>query len=222
MVKLNNSWDERLADEFSQPYYQKLRKFLISEYNHYTIYPPMEDIFNAFRFADYDAVKAVIIGQDPYHEPGQAHGLSFSVREGIRIPPSLLNIYKEINAEYGYPIPNTGDLTQWAKQGVLLLNNVLTVRRAAANSHRKCGWETFTSRVISILNERPKPIVFMLWGRNAQEQASLITNTNHLVLKCAHPSPLSASNGFFGCGHFRMANEFLEQNGMEPINWQII
>ena len=221
MVNIGNEWDELLADEFKKDYYIQLRKFLISEYNSHRIFPPMNDIFNALRYTSYSNVKAVIIGQDPYHEIGQAHGLCFSVREGVTPPPSLVNIFKEIQDELGIVPPKSGELTKWAKNGVLLLNAVLTVREGAANSHKGKGWEQLTDRVIELLNEREQPIVFLLWGRNARDKARLITNPRHCVLQCAHPSPLSAYNGFFGCGHFIKANEFLEKNGFEPIDWQL-
>lgn len=221
MVNIGNEWDELLAQEFKKDYYIQLRKFLISEYNSRRIFPPMNDIFNALRYTSYSNVKAVIIGQDPYHEIGQAHGLCFSVREGVAPPPSLVNIFKEIQDELGIVPPKSGELTKWAKNGVLLLNAVLTVREGAANSHKGKGWEQLTDRVIELLNEREQPIVFLLWGRNARDKARLITNPRHCVLQCAHPSPLSAYNGFFGCGHFIKANEFLEKNGLEPIDWQL-
>ncbi len=221
MVCLGNSWDEILKDEFEKEYYQKIRKFLIYEYNHYKIYPDMHDIFNALKMADYNDIKVVIIGQDPYHEEGQAHGLCFSVQRGIKTPPSLVNIYKELQSDLGCYIPNNGFLEKWAKQGVLLLNNVLTVRQGQANSHKACGWETFTDRVIEELNKREKPIVFMFWGANARKKELLVTNPRHCILKAAHPSPLSAFNGFFGCKHFSKANEFLKANGLTPIDWQI-
>ncbi len=221
MVNIGNEWDELLADEFKKDYYLNLRQFLISEYNSRRIFPPMNDIFNALRYTSYSNVKAVIIGQDPYHEIGQAHGLCFSVKEGVAPPPSLLNIFKEIKDELGIEPPKSGELTKWAKSGVLLLNAVLTVREGAANSHKGKGWEILTDRVIELLNEREQPIVFLLWGRNARDKARLVTNRRHLVLECAHPSPLSASNGFFGCGHFKKANEFLVKNGIEPINWEL-
>lgn len=218
MVSLGNSWDEILKDEFEKEYYQKIRQFLIYEYNHYRIFPDMNNIFNALKMADYNDIKVVIIGQDPYHEEGQAHGLSFSVQKGIKTPPSLLNIYKELNSDLGCYIPNNGFLEKWARQGVLLLNNVLTVRKGQANSHKECGWETFTDRVIIELNKREKPVVFMFWGACAKKKEILITNKNHYILKAAHPSPLSAYNGFFGCKHFSKANEFLKS---EAIDWQI-
>ncbi len=219
MVNIGNEWDELLAEEFKKDYYLKLRQFLISEYNSRTIFPPMNDIFNALRYTSYSDVKAVILGQDPYHGAGQAHGLCFSVKKGTPPPPSLQNIFKEINTELGLPIPNHGELTDWAKSGVLLMNTVLTVREGAANSHRGHGWEIFTDKVIELLNGREQPIVFLLWGGNARSKAKLITNPAHYVLQCAHPSPLSAYNGFFGCGHFVKANEFLKSKGIEPINW---
>lgn len=221
MVNIGNEWDELLADEFKKDYYIQLRQFLISEYNSRTIYPPMNDIFNALKTTSYSDVKAVILGQDPYHGAGQAHGMCFSVKKGTPPPPSLQNIFKEINAELGLPIPPHGELTAWAKSGVLLLNTALTVREGQANSHRGHGWEIFTDRVIELLNKRETPIVFLLWGGNARAKKKLITNPKHLILECAHPSPLSAFNGFFGCGHFVKANEFLENNGIEPINWAI-
>lgn len=221
MVNLGNSWDNILKDEFEKDYYLKIRKFLVYEYNHYRIYPDMNDIFNALKLADYNDIKVVIIGQDPYHEEGQAHGLCFSVQKGIKTPPSLVNIYKELSSDLGCYIPNNGFLEKWAKQGVLLLNNVLTVRQGQANSHKTCGWETFTDRVIVELNKREKPIVFMFWGANAKKKELLVTNSNHCVLKAAHPSPLSAFNGFFGCRHFSKANEFLKSIGETPIDWQI-
>lgn len=221
MVNIGNEWDKLLADEFKKDYYLQLRRFLISEYNSRTIYPPMNDIFNALRYTSYGDVKAVILGQDPYHGAGQAHGLCFSVKKGTPPPPSLQNIFKEINSELGLPIPNHGELTEWAQHGVLLMNTVLTVREGLANSHRGQGWEIFTDRVIELLNEREQPIVFLLWGGNARAKAKLITNPKHLILQCAHPSPLSAYNGFFGCGHFAKANEFLKANGIAPIDWRL-
>ena len=222
MVNFENEWDELLKDEFQKDYYQNLRKFLIKEYKTQTIYPDMYDIFNAMKYTSYQDVKVVILGQDPYHEPNQAHGLSFSVKKGVEPPPSLKNIFKEINDELG--IDNSGkhgELTNWAKSGVLLLNTVLTVRRGMANSHKDKGWEKFTDSVISLLNKREKPVVFLLWGNNAKAKRKLITGKQHLVLASAHPSPLSAYQGFFGCGHFAEANRFLEANGMEPVNWSI-
>lgn len=221
MVQIGNDWDELLADEFQKDYYKELRKFLIAEYNSRRIYPPMEDIFNALKYTPYHSVKAVILGQDPYHGVGQAHGLCFSVKRGTPPPPSLQNIFKEIHDELGLPIPPHGELTAWAKNGVLLLNTSLTVREGSPNSHRGHGWEILTDRVIELLNQREQPIVFLLWGSNARSKARLITEPRHLVLQCAHPSPLSAYNGFFGCGHFRKADEFLKNNGIEPVNWRI-
>lgn len=221
MVQFNNSWDILLKNEFEKPYYLNLRKFLVNEYKTQTVYPNMNDIFNALKYTDYQGVKVVILGQDPYHQPNQAHGLCFSVKKGVDPPPSLQNIYKEIHTEYGFPAPNHGELTYWAKQGVLLLNTVLTVRQSQPNSHKGMGWEIFTDDIISLLNQRPEPMVFLLWGANARAKAKLITNPSHLVLTSAHPSPLSAYNGFFGNGHFKRANEFLKQNGMKEIDWQI-
>lgn len=219
MIHIGNEWDELLKDEFQKEYYQKLRAVLANEYKTHTVYPDMYDIFNALKYTSYSDVKAVIIGQDPYHGPGQAHGLCFSVKRGIEPPPSLKNIFKEINDELGIAPPNHGELTSWAKQGVLMLNTVLTVRAGQANSHKGIGWETFTDKVIELLNERSKPIVFLLWGGNARRKAQLITNPSHKILACAHPSPLSAYNGFFGCGHFVKCNEFLNSVGETPINW---
>lgn len=221
MVQFNNSWDILLKDEFQKPYYLNLRKFLVQEYKTQTIYPNMHDIFNALKYTDYKDVKVVILGQDPYHQPNQAHGLCFSVKKGVNPPPSLQNMYKEIYAEYGYPIPQHGELTYWAEQGVLMMNTVLTVRESQPNSHKGMGWEVFTDNVISLLNQRPEPMVFLLWGANARAKKKIITNPNHLVLESAHPSPLSAYNGFFGNGHFKKANEFLKQNKMTEIDWQI-
>ena len=222
MVEFNNDWDELLKDEFKKEYYLRLRQFLINEYRTQRIFPGMYDIFNAFKYTSYDNVKAVIIGQDPYHGVGQAHGLCFSVKKGVAPPPSLVNIFKEIKEDVG--IDNTGkhgELTKWAENGVLLLNNVLTVREGCANSHKGMGWEEFTDDVIKLLNEREKPMVFLLWGANARAKTKIITNPNHLILTCAHPSPLSASRGFFGCGHFATANKILEEMGEKPIDWQI-
>lgn len=219
MVNIGNDWDELLSEEIQKEYYLKLRAFLAKEYKTGTIYPDMYDIFNALKLTPYNDVKVVIIGQDPYHGQGQAHGLCFSVLPGVTPPPSLVNIYKEIQTEYGTEPPKNGDLTRWAKQGVLLLNTVLTVKAGMANSHRGIGWEIFTDKIIQLLNEREKPIVFILWGGNAKRKQSLITNPNHLVLTAAHPSPLSAYNGFFGCGHFRKCNDFLISKNQKPIEW---
>ncbi len=221
MMHIGNEWDALLADEIKKDYYLRLREFLKQEYTTRRVYPPMEDIFNALRHTSYSDVRAVILGQDPYHGAGQAHGMCFSVKKGTPPPPSLQNIFKELKADLGIDPPNHGELTQWADNGVLLLNTVLTVREGQANSHRGMGWEHFTDRVIQLLNERQQPIVFLLWGGNARSKANLITNPQHLVLQCAHPSPLSAYNGFFGCRHFSKTNEFLTQHGMQPINWKL-
>lgn len=221
MVHIGNSWDDILADEFKKDYYLKLREFLKYEYSHYNVYPNMYDIFNSLKYTPYENVKAVIIGQDPYHGPGQAHGLCFSVKAGVKSPPSLQNIFKEMQNDLGIAPPNNGELTDWAKQGVLMLNTVLTVREGQANSHRGKGWEQLTDEIIRKLNERDKPIAFILWGGNAKNKEPLITNPIHGIFKAAHPSPLSAYNGFFGCRHFSAVNHFLLTNGIEPINWQI-
>lgn len=221
MVQIGNEWDALLADQFTQEYYLKLRQFLKQEYKTRRIYPNMYDIFNSLRYTSYSAVKVVILGQDPYHGAGQAHGLCFSVKKGVAPPPSLQNIYKELQSDLGITPPNHGELTDWAKQGVLLLNTVLTVREGAPNSHKGMGWELFTDRVIELLNAREKPMVFLLWGGNAKAKGKLLTNPNHLVLTAAHPSPLSAYHGFFGCRHFSKANAFLAQHGQQPVDWQI-
>lgn len=222
MVNIGNDWDNVLKGEFNKEYYLKLRRFLKSEYANHTVYPDMYDIFNRLKYTPYADVKVVILGQDPYHEPGQAHGLSFSVQKGVALPPSLVNIYKEISDEFGVRMPrDCGCLTDWAKQGVLLLNATLTVRAHRANSHSKRGWQIFTDNVIKKLNEREKPVVFMLWGSNARSKKAFIDTDRHLVLECAHPSPLSAYRGFFGCGHFIKANEFLARHGEKPIDWTI-
>ncbi len=221
MVKLGNSWDEVLGPEFEKDYYLKLREFLKNEYATQTVYPDKHDIFNAFKAAPYDEVKVVILGQDPYHNPGQAHGMSFSVKPGIPKPPSLVNIFKELGDDLGIAMPEGGYLKPWADQGVLLLNSVLTVRAGQAGSHAKKGWETLTDRAIEALNEREKPVVFLLWGGYARAKKALITNPDHLVLEAAHPSPLSAFNGFFGCRHFSKANRFLKATGQSPIDWNI-
>ncbi len=221
MVRIENDWDDVLQGEFEKEYYLKLRDFLTEEYKSQTIYPPKEDIFNALKYSAYSDTKVVILGQDPYHEPGQAHGLCFSVNKGVQIPPSLVNIYKEIQDDLGITPPNHGYLESWAKQGVLLLNAVLTVRKGQANSHKGKGWENFTDRVVELLNEREEPMVFILWGANAQAKQSLITNKNHLILAGPHPSPLSAYRGFFGGAYFSKANRFLEITGQKPIDWEI-
>ncbi|MCR4601304.1 MAG: uracil-DNA glycosylase [Clostridia bacterium] len=221
MVNFENDWDKVLEGEFDKDYYKELRQFLIGEYRTQIIHPSMYDIFNAMKTVPYEDVKIVILGQDPYHGPDQAHGMSFSVRPGIPAPPSLQNIFKEIRDDVGCTIPNHGYLMEWAQQGVLLLNAVLTVREGQANSHRGHGWEIFTDRVIGKLSERDKPMVFLLWGGNARSKKSLIDGSRHLILESAHPSPLSAYRGFFGCRHFSKANDFLMKNGMEPVNWQL-
>ncbi len=221
MVCIGNDWDALICEEFKKEYYLKLREFLKSEYSSKRIFPSMYDIYNAFRYTSYSDVKAVILGQDPYHGVGQAHGLCFSVNEGVTPPPSLVNIYKELQSDIGLEIPVSGSLVKWAQNGVLLLNSVLTVREGCAGSHRNKGWETFTDSVISMLNNREKPMVFILWGNYAKNKAGLITSKQHLVLTAAHPSPLSAFNGFFGCKHFSKTNEFLKSNGIEPINWAL-
>lgn len=221
MVNIGNEWDELLKDEFEKEYYLKLREFLKKEYFTYQIYPNMYDIFNALKFTSYSDVKAVIIGQDPYHGPGQAHGLCFSVQKGVAIPPSLQNMYKELYSDLGIPPANHGYLKKWADNGVLMMNAVLTVRGGQANSHRSMGWEIFTDKVIELLNKREQPIVFILWGNNAKQKMKLVTNPKHLILQAAHPSPLSAFNGFFGCKHFSKTNDFLISQGMAPIDWKI-
>ena len=221
MVHFGNEWDEIMAGEFDLPYYKQLREFLKQEYFTKEIYPDMNNIFNAMKHASYSDIKAVILGQDPYHEPGQAHGLCFSVQKGCPIPPSLQNIYKELNADLGIPPAPHGELYKWADNGVLLLNTVLTVSRGQANSHKGKGWEIFTDDVIKKLNKREKPMVFLLWGANARSKKQFITNPNHLVLEAAHPSPLSAYNGFFGCRHFSKCNAFLEAHDIEPVDWRI-
>lgn len=221
MVNLGNSWDRVLDGEFEKEYYQKLRQFLIEEYRNHTVYPGMHDIFNALKVTGYDDVKVVILGQDPYHEPGQAHGMAFSVQPGVKTPPSLVNIYKEMLDDLGIPLADHGYLMKWAEQGVLLLNACLTVRAHQANSHKNKGWEKFTDRVIELLNEREKPVVFILWGNNAKAKMKLITGSHHLILTGAHPSPLSAYNGFYGGRYFSRANAFLTANGEEPVDWQV-
>jgi len=221
MVKIDNDWDEILAGEFDKEYYLQLREFLKSEYRNHIIHPNMNDIFNALKLTSYSGTKVVILGQDPYHGENQAHGLAFSVQKGVDIPPSLLNMYKELKAELGCYIPNNGFLEKWARQGVMLLNAALTVRDSLANSHRGKGWEIFTDCVIEKLNARTEPVIFLLWGNNAKEKERLITNPIHHILKTVHPSPLSASRGFFGCGHFAEANRLLREMGKEEIDWQI-
>ncbi|MBQ3219794.1 MAG: uracil-DNA glycosylase [Clostridia bacterium] len=219
MIKITDKWDEILKDQFVSNEYLKLREFLKSEYSSKTIYPSMYDIFNSMKYTDFDNVKVVLLGQDPYHNEGQAMGLSFSVPKGIAVPPSLVNIYKEINSELGIPPKNHGDLTGWAKQGVLLLNAVLTVRAHQANSHKGKGWEYFTDSIIKKISDEKEHVVFLLWGGNARSKKPLIDKNKHLILECAHPSPLSAYNGFFGCGHFIKTNEYLINHGLTPIDW---
>ena len=221
MAQISNDWALPLREEYKKPYYRDLFLKVNEEYRNYQVFPPADDIFNAFHLTPLNEVKVVILGQDPYHNIGQAHGLSFSVKPGIEAPPSLVNIYKELEDDLGCYVPNNGYLVKWAEQGVLLLNTVLTVRAHQANSHRGIGWEDFTNAVIRILNEQNRPIVFMLWGRPAQNKMSMLNNPNHLILTAPHPSPLSAYRGFFGCRHFSRANEFLAQHGVRPIDWQI-
>lgn len=221
MSALINDWEKALSKEFKKPYYLKLYNTVRSEYSKTTVYPPSEEIFTAFNLTDINDVKVLILGQDPYHEPGQAHGLSFSVKPGVAIPPSLLNIYKELEDELSLYIPNNGYLEKWAKQGVLMLNTVLTVRAHNANSHKGIGWEEFTDAAIMALNELDKPIVYMLWGSNARSKAKMLNNKKQLVLEAPHPSPLSSYRGFFGCNHFIKCNEFLKANGLSEIDWQI-
>lgn len=221
MVHIGNDWDIILADEFQADYYKELRKYLTAEYRSQTIFPDEENIFNALKATPYDKVRVVILGQDPYHGPRQSHGLCFSVQPGTKTPPSLVNIYKELNSEYGFPIPSHGNLSDWAEEGVLLLNSILTVRSGQPLSHKGKGWEVLTDHLIQKLNERAEPMVFLLWGAPAQKKAALIDTTKHLVLKTTHPSPLSAYRGFLGCGHFRLANEFLKSQGLGEVDWQI-
>ncbi len=221
MQKITNEWDELLKDEFASNEYFNLREFLKKEYSTQTIYPSMYDIFNSMKITSFENLKVVLLGQDPYHNEGQAMGLSFSVPDGIDIPPSLMNIYKEIYNELGIKPKNTGDLTGWARQGVLLLNAVLTVRAHSANSHKGKGWEFFTDSIIKKISDKKERVVFLLWGANARSKKPLIDGDKHLVLECAHPSPLSAYNGFFGCGHFIKTNEYLKQWGKQPIDWSL-
>jgi uracil-DNA glycosylase len=216
-----NGWEDLLKDELNKDYYKKLREFLLEEYNTYTVFPEEVNIFNALHYTDYKDVKAVILGQDPYHGPNQSHGLAFSVKPGVRIPPSLSNMYKELKSDLGCYIPNNGYLEKWAKEGVLLLNTSLTVRQAEANSHKKIGWEKFTDHIIELLNEREDPVVFILWGNNAISKEKLITNDRHYIIKSVHPSPLSSFRGFFGSKPFSKTNDFLISIGKEPIDWQI-
>ena len=218
---IGNDWDDVLGEEFDKAYYQELRSFLDSEYRSRTVYPLPQHIYTALRLTPYKDVKVVILGQDPYHEPGQAHGLAFSVNKGIEIPPSLVNIYKELHDDLGCTIPDHGCLTSWAKQGVLLLNAVLTVQAHRANSHKGRGWEQLTDTIIQKVNEKTEPVVFILWGANARSKKQFITGQKHLVLESVHPSPLSAYNGFFGSRPFSKTNRFLSENGIQPIDWQI-
>lgn len=222
MVNIGNDWDELLKDEFTKEYYLKIRSFLKKEYSEKTIFPDMYDIFNALKYTSYKDTKIVLLGQDPYHGVSQAHGLAFSVKPEVKIPPSLVNMYKELKNDIeGFYIPNNGYLKKWADEGVLLLNTSLTVVKDMANSHSKIGWSIFTDKIIELLNKRSDPVVFILWGNNAKQKEALITNSHHLVLKAAHPSPLSAHNGFFGCRHFSKTNEFLKSINKSPVDWQI-
>ena len=221
MPPISNDWLSPLKEEFGKEYYKKLYQTVNEEYKTHVIYPPADDLFNAFHFTPLHEVKVVILGQDPYHNEGQAHGLCFSVQKGVEIPPSLLNIYKELQDDLNCTMPSSGYLKKWADQGVLLLNTVLTVRAHEANSHKGIGWEEFTDVAIRILNEQDRPIVFMLWGSNAREKKKMLNNPKHLILEAPHPSPLSAYRGFFGCRHFSKCNAFLIKNGLDPIDWQI-
>ena len=222
MVKITEEWDEILKDEFNSPEYLKLREFLKTEYSTTTVYPSMYDIFNSMKYTAFKDVKVVLLGQDPYHNEGQAMGLSFSVPDGIDVPPSLVNMYKELQSELGIPPKKSGNLIGWAKQGVLLLNTVLTVRAHQANSHKGRGWEQFTDSIIKKISKDREHVVFLLWGANARSKKPLIDTDKHLILECAHPSPLSAYNGFFGCGHFKKTNEYLIKNGAMPIDWSAL
>jgi uracil-DNA glycosylase len=219
--QIEDSWKEVLAGEFSSSYFMELKEFLLNERKHHTIYPPGQLIFNAFRLTPFDRVRVVLLGQDPYHGPGQAHGLCFSVMKGIALPPSLVNIFKEIQNDLGIPIPAHGNLERWARQGVLLLNATLTVRANQAGSHQRQGWETFTNAVIRELSARRVGLIFLLWGKFAQEKEALIDSNRHYILRAAHPSPFSAYNGFFGCRHFSKTNEILQKHGLEEIDWRI-
>ena len=221
MPPIQNDWLKPLSQEFEKDYYKKLHQTVMDEYHKHKIFPPADDIFNAFHLTPFEQVKVVILGQDPYHNDGQAHGLCFSVKPDVEIPPSLVNIYKELHDDLGCEIPNHGYLTKWAGQGVLMLNTVLTVRAHQANSHRGIGWEQFTDAVIKILNEQDRPIVFILWGSPAQKKKTMLTNPNHLILEAPHPSPLSSYRGFFGSKPFSKTNLFLQEKGLDPIDWQI-
>ena len=222
MVKITEEWDEILSDEFNSQNYLKLREFLKKEYSTQQIFPSMYDIFNSMKHTAFCDIKVVLLGQDPYHNEGQAMGLSFSVPDGEKVPPSLVNMYKELHAETGMAIPKGGNLTGWAKQGVLLLNAVLTVRAHQPNSHKNMGWEWFTDSIIKKISDKKEKVVFLLWGGNARSKKALIDTSKHLVLECAHPSPLSAYNGFFGCGHFVKANEYLVSHGKGEIDWSAL
>ena len=221
MEIFKNDWGQYLKEEMAQPYYRKLRQFLIGEYSTKQVYPDMHSIFNALHYTSYADTKVLILGQDPYHEPGQAHGLSFSVQPNVPPPPSLVNIFKELETDLGCTVPNNGCLEPWARQGVLLLNTVLTVQAHRANSHRDKGWEIFTDKIISLLNQREKPVAFILWGSPARRKKAMITNPQHFIVESPHPSPLSAYRGFFGSRPFSKVNKFLESVGEEPINWQL-
>ena len=221
MAMISNDWLEAVGNEFHKPYYSGLYRFIQEEYSTHVVYPPADDIFNAFHFTPLKDVKVLILGQDPYHEEGQAHGLAFSVLTGQEIPPSLVNIYQELHDDLGCSIPDNGYLKKWADQGVLLLNTVLTVRAHQANSHQGKGWEKFTDAIIQAVNAQDRPIVCMLWGRPAQSKKPMLTNPKHLILEAPHPSPLSAYRGFFGCKHFSRCNDYLVNNGLQPIDWQI-
>lgn len=217
---IEESWKRELADQFASPYFEELKRFLVAEKQQFPVYPPGPLIFNAFNLTPFDKVKVVIIGQDPYHEPGQAHGLCFSVQPGMKFPPSLVNIFQELQSDIGMPVPPTGNLEGWAQQGVLLLNATLTVRAHQAGSHQRRGWEIFTDAAISRLSEKRNGIVFLLWGAYAQAKSQLIDSSRHFILTAPHPSPLSAYRGFFGCRHFSQANQLLQQSGQEPIHWE--
>ncbi len=221
MKPLGGGWDELLGGLFKDERYLKIREFLKNEYTTHIVYPDMYELYNCFRYTPVSGLKAVILGQDPYHEPNQAHGLCFSVRRGVPLPPSLQNIYKEMESDLGIKQPNCGELTKWAQQGVLLLNTTLTVREHLANSHSKCGWAWFTDSVIKLISDNTENVVFILWGGNARSKTPLIDGKKHLILQCAHPSPLSAYNGFFGCRHFSKTNEYLTSHGKQPIDWDL-
>lgn len=222
MIRLNNDWDELLKDEFNKEYYLKLRDFLKTEYSTKTIFPNMYNIFDALKHTSYKDTKVLILGQDPYHGENQAHGLAFSVQPDVAIPPSLLNMYKELKSDLDCFIPDNGYLIPWADQGILLLNTALTVRAHEANSHKDKGWEIFTDKIIQLLNERKDPVIFVLWGANARKKKAFIDSSRHYILEAPHPSPLSAHRGFFGCKHFSKINEILNSVGKDPINWQIL